>query len=399
MRQSTSPLAYYQTSEFAATLRGQEVRVVSKPGLPDWNRVRPASVLLAEAVAVLPGSRVLNLGCGHGALGVVLARQARDGQVRLLDTNLIAVLMAERTLRANGVVNGAVSADGTPWQTPAGAFDAVAMEVPRGRKLARQWLVQAHAALRSGGELYLAGPKDGGIQSAIEDAKALFGNATVLTYRERNRVARATKEGQAEAQGSAAPPWVGEAGIAAGTWYEFGVEVRGQRFQLASLPGLFAWDKLDDGTALLLSALQVPHQATVLDIGCGYGIIGLLAARLGAARVDLVDVDLPAVAAASENIRRNAIAAARAFASDAVDAVREGRYDLVATNPPFHAGKAVDYDVAQSFIEGARSVLAPGGKFVLVANRFIRYDRTLRRLFTRVESLAETSRYHVLQAS
>jgi 16S rRNA (guanine1207-N2)-methyltransferase len=271
------------------------------------------------------------------------------------------------------------------------------MELPKGRKLARRWLVEAQAALKPGGALYLAGANEQGIQSAIQDAAALFGGAAVLRYKKGNRVARA-------AAGRAAPPagrpeWAGEAGIAPGTWREFEVGVRGHVFRLRSLPGVFAFDDdLDEGTRLLLDHLEVaPGTQAVLDVGCGYGIIGLAAARLGAGHVDMVDVNLLAIASARENIAGNAISNAEAFLSDAFSAVGDKRYDLIASNPPFHTGKSVDYAVAQAFIEHARSALKPGGRLLLVANKFIRYDQLMRTTFNAVECLVETNKYHVLQ--
>jgi 16S rRNA (guanine1207-N2)-methyltransferase len=390
-------MSYYQTDEFAATLRGQVVRVTSKPGLPDWRAITPATILLAETVEMPPDGRALLLGCGHGALGVTLARQIPGGDLGLTDTSFIALTMAEQTLRANKVTNAYLHSDITLLPAQAEAFDTVVMELPKGRKLARRWLAEAYAVLKPGGELYLAGANKQGIQPVIEDAAALLGKAVALKYKKGNRVARAVKD----FQGADEPPWAKEPGIAPGTWYEFEVGVRGNSFRLRSLPGVFAYgDQLDDGTGLLLTQLNAPPGAQVLDVGCGYGIIGLLAARLGAAHVDMVDVNLWAVAAARENIAGNGISNARAFPSDAFSAVRDKQYNLIVTNPPFHTGQAVDYEVAQAFIEGARHALAPGGQLMLVANKFIRYDRLMRALFDEhVECLAETGRYHVLLAT
>ncbi len=390
-------MSYYQTDEFAATLRGQVVRVTSKPGLPSWRAITPATILLAEAVEMPPDARALLLGCGHGALGVTLARQIPDGNLGLMEANFIALAMAEQTLRANKVTNAHLYSDITLLPAHVEAFDTVVMELPKGRKLARRWLAEAYAVLKPGGELYLAGANKQGIQPVIEDAAALLGKAVVLKYKKGNRVARAVKD----PQGSGEPSWAKEPGIAPGTWFEFEVDVRGNFFRLRSLPGVFAYDdQLDDGTGLLLTQLNVPPGAQVLDVGCGYGIIGLLAARLGATHVDMVDVNLWAVAAARENIAGNGIPNARAFPSDAFSAVGDKRYHLIVTNPPFHTGKAVDYEVAHAFIEGARHVLAPGGQLMLVANKFIRYDRLMRAQFDEhVECLAETGRYHVLLAT
>jgi 16S rRNA (guanine1207-N2)-methyltransferase len=110
-------------------------------------------------------------------------------------------------------------------------------------------------------------------------------------------------------------------------------------------------------------------------------------------------VNLLAVAAASENIALNGVARARAFVSDGVPAGAAARYDVVATNPPFHVGKTTDYDIARGFIAAARRALRPGGRLLLVANRFLRYDEPLRAAFDRVDCVVEARGYRVWKAS
>jgi 16S rRNA (guanine1207-N2)-methyltransferase len=392
---NTSPAAYYQTRAFSITLGGQSIKIISKPGIPNWDNVSPAQQLLADAIKPAASARMLLLGCGSGALGAALARQAHAGSAALLDSSWIALAMAERTLNANNVTNARVHFTISLLPEQAGAFDIATIVVPNDRKLTRRWLVEAYAVLKQGGELYIAGANDHGIRSAIGDAEALFGNANVLGYKHGNRVAQARKTASVKHS----PAWAGEAGIAPGTWYEFEAQMHGHTFQLRSLPGVFAYDRVDAGTALLLDVLAIPAGAHVLDVGCGYGIIGLAAARLGAAQVELVDVNLLAVAAASENIIHNRIAQARAFASDGVPADAARRYDLVVSNPPFHVGKSVDGDIARAFIERAQHALEPHGQLILVANQFLRYDQVLRAAFEQVACLASNRGYRVWSAT
>ena len=69
------------------------------------------------------------------------------------------------------------------------------------------------------------------------------------------------------------------------------------------------------------------------------------------------------------------------------------------TNPPFHAGKRIDYDAALAFIAEARGRLTPRGRLVVVANGFIRYERAMREAFGNAEIIADNRRYQVVQAS
>ncbi len=391
--QSLSP--YYKRREFAVQLRGKLVKIVSKPGVPNANGVSAASMLLAESISIPPYARVLLLGCSHGALGVIVAQYTEQGNISVADKSFLNLLMVEETLAANAITRFDVVTDVNAISAQPEMFDSVVVEPPRSRKLARRWLLDAQIALKEGGRLYLAGANDEGIASIHEDMRTLFGNLVTLGYKKRNRIAYASKSSSSQAH----PGWAHEPGITPGTWYEFIATIRDELLHFYSLPGIFSYDRIDEGTALLLQNLEVSPSSRVLDVGCGYGIVGLVASRLGADRVDMVDVDLLAIAAARKNIDANTTPNTRAFPSDALSAVSQESYDLIVTNPPFHTSKAIDYDVAYAFIEQAKYVLNPGGKFMLVANRFIPYDRMMRDVFGSAVRIAETGKYHVLATS
>ena len=385
---------YFQSREFSVSLSGQTVRYYSKPGIPEWKLITPASLLLAEYTELAPGAHVLLLGCRHGALAVALARRALTGEVWLRDDNIIALRMSEKTLQANAIVNAVVHPQISVLPAGFEAFDTVVVEIPKGRLLIRRWLVEAFNALRMGSYLYLAGSNEQGIHSAIKDAEGLFGNKSILGYKKGNRVARFMKDTPLPLSLT----WAFEPGVYPETWLEFDIEVLGKSMHLYSLPGVFSSDRLDDGTRLLLSSLEVPPGARLLDLGCGYGLIGLIAAQNEATHVDMVDTNLLAVAAAQANLALYGIQNARAFPSDALEAVIDRRYTHVVTNPPFHVGHSVDYQVTQAFIQQAWQVLEPEGQLLLVANKFIRYDLEMTPLFKPIERLAETNRYQLLSA-
>jgi 16S rRNA (guanine1207-N2)-methyltransferase len=384
---------YYRAVEFDATLRDARVRVCTKAGFANWDGISPATNLLAESIILPPDARVLQLGCGHGALGVALARAVPQGEVLLVDASHTATALATRTLAANGVANARVIGDPPAELPEAASFDVVVMEAPAGRKFARRWLALAGHALKPGGQLYVAGPKAEGIESIVADARALCGQSAILAYRDHNRVAMATL-----VAGHAPPDWASEPGIAPGTWAEASVNLAGMRTRIASLAGIFSYDRLDTGTAFLLANTQFRPGERILDAGCGWGALGIAAARAGATRVDLLDNSLLAVAAAGRNLADLGLTNARALPSDALTAVADERYDLIVTNPPFHTGRAVDYDAAGAFIAGARELLTPRGRLMLVANAFIRYERAMQETFGSVETVAENDRYHVLQS-
>ena len=394
MNSAVPLLPYYHTQEFTAMLNGSPVRFFSKPGLPDWDMAAPDIRLLAEVVQPPDGARILLLGCGHGALAVSLARHAPGAELWLADSSVIALRMAALTLQASEVTGAHIieGVDLPPGQ--AGAFDLVIIDLPKGRRLAQRWLAQAGEAQSPGGRLYLAGANEEGIQAVVKDAAGLFGEPAILGYKKGNRVARFVKPGEFLPQ----PGWLAEPGVRPGSWQEFEVGTPAGTLRLSSLPGVFSSGRLDEGSAMLLPFLEQASGKQVLDLGCGYGLLGLVAAQANARHTDLVDESLLAVACAQKNLAEDQLVNARAFPSDALSDVLDRRYDLVVTNPPFHNGKEVDYRMADAFIRGSWEVLNPGGELLLVANRFIRYDRLMREVFASVHMAAETGRYQIFQA-
>ncbi|HZH04573.1 MAG TPA: methyltransferase [Myxococcaceae bacterium] len=377
---------------FTAALGGTAITFASKPGLPHWDALSPASELLAETAELSSATRVQVMGSGHGALAAFVAARVGEGRVRVSDLTTLALDATEKTLQMNGFRKAEVAREIALTPEAVGTFDTVLIELPKGRKLIRRWLLEAHLALKPGGTLYLAGANDEGIQPAIADAAALFGGATQLGYRRRHRVAQMDRL----TLPPPAPDWASTPGIAPHTWHELEVEHGGTRYALRSLPGVFSYDRLDDGTALLLSHFPEVSATRVLDFGCGYGILGIWAAHRGSGPVDLVDINVLAAASARENLALHGLQHAQVFAGDGLEPVRGRRYDLILANLPFHVGKAVDLSAAETLIREAKTVLAPGGRMVVVTNSFIRHDALLRKTFPHFRTVADNRRYRIV---
>ena len=374
-------------------LQGRPLRLATRPGLPGWDSRRQAVQLLAEAAEILPGQRVLVFPSAQGALAVWATWHTGPERVAVWDTNVVAADTVSRTLAANGCAEVRVEV-GLP-SSSSRAYDVALVPLPKGRDLARLMLLEAYHALVSGGRLYLAGPNQGGIKSVIRDGEQLFGAASVLGYKGGNRVALFMKE-QATLQ--ALPDIYDRAGLRIGTYDTFEVTLDEQVFTVCTRPGVFSRHQLDAGTRLLLDAVQVGPSDMVLDVGCGYGIIGMYAARRTTGKVTLVDADWLACDCARASLARNGIERARVLMGDGLAAVSGQQFTLILSNPPFHAGHGVNLDVVRSFVQEARSTLLPSGRLVLVANRFLPYHRLMAEHFGSVSTLVETPQYHVLCA-
>ncbi len=146
MKEPQDRQPYLQSREFSVSLSGQTVRFYSKPGIPEWDLITPASHLLAEYIELTPGADTLVLGCRQGPLAVVLAQHAPAGKVWLADVNIIALQMSEKTLQANSIINANIHPQITVLPAGFEAFDTVVIEIPKGRQLIRRWLVEAFNA-------------------------------------------------------------------------------------------------------------------------------------------------------------------------------------------------------------------------------------------------------------
>jgi 16S rRNA (guanine1207-N2)-methyltransferase len=175
------------------------------------------------------------------------------------------------------------------------------------------------------------------------------------------------------------------------------IALDGIQTTLISKPGIFAWDRLDDGSAALIRAMEVRPDETILDLGCGTGLLALAATRRGG-RVTAVDADLRAVESTRRTLAANCVTG-EVILSDCAQAVSNHRFDVVLCNPPFHQGVGVEYEVAHQMVKDAAVALRPGGRFYLVSNAFIRYEREMTGHFLEIEELSNDRRYRVLRAT
>ena len=145
---------------------------------------------------------------------------------------------------------------------------------------------------------------------------------------------------------------------------EFEWTLRGHPFRFASTWGIFSPREVDAGTVMLLEEIEVPRDADCLDLGCGYGPIGLTLAMLAPeGRTTMVDRDYVAVEYANRNAEQNRVPNARALLSNGFEEVPEAdRFDLVATNLPAKVGN----EMTSILFADAHDRLRPGGEFWLV---------------------------------
>ncbi len=141
--------------------------------------------------------------------------------------------------------------------------------------------------------------------------------------------------------------------------------VLGKKFVFLTDNGVFSKDGLDFGSRLLLESIPLEEVGDkILDMGCGYGVFGIVLAKLTSAYVDMVDVNLRAIHLANKNIQENHVDHICVFESNVYDQV-QSKYSCIVTNPPIRAGKKVVYDIVMN----ARNYLEKDGKLFLVVRK------------------------------
>lgn len=155
----------------------------------------PATALLLASIDMPAAARVLDLGCGAGILGMIIARMQPSVDLTLVDSNVIAVATTERNLAQNGISARVLASDGVA-AVRAEQFDLVVTNPPfhvgrtRTDAIARRFISESHAVLRPGGALWLVANR---FLKYEPDLQAAFGNVAERAGDERYKVLQATK--------------------------------------------------------------------------------------------------------------------------------------------------------------------------------------------------------------
>ena len=396
----TSVPNYYSWHSMQVTPRDRSITCFTKPGLAWTDELDAAAMLLAAQMQIAPDAVVMAFNCGDGPVGITAAILAHRGRVILVDANVVAVEAHGRAMEANELQNVTVVAgSGTRGLHDCPPADVVLVRLPKSKPLALRLIWDAFNSLREGGLFYLAGANGEGIKTYLPHVDELFGACAVPAYRKGCRVGMAIK-GATPAPLPAAfqAPYLAHD-------YFLGIEMLllGSTYQICSIPGVFSWDRLDRGTQLLIENMQIAPSDRVLDLGCGVGIVGIVAAHMAHwGVVHMVDGDVNAVEAAQESVRANQLHNCSVQLSDCAQAVRQDlhnpadKFDVIVTNPPFHQGKATQSAMALQFVADAAALLKSNGRFYLVANRFLNYEEPIQQQLGNVETVYEDKQFKVL---
>ena len=175
-------------------------------------------------------------------------------------------------------------------------------------------------------------------------------------------------------------------------------QVRGRRLRFVTDRGVFSYGKVDPGSRLLAEQMELSDAKDMLDWGCGWGLVGIVAKKKWPELdVVMVDINERACELARENLRLNDVEA-EVIAGDAGEALGGREFDAVVCNPPISAGRAVVLGV----MDQAAEMLRPGGSFWMVAATKKGAKTLARKLgerFAQVDLTAKRAGFRVYRAS
>lgn len=173
--------------------------------------------------------------------------------------------------------------------------------------------------------------------------------------------------------------------------YDIEITIKNIDLKFNSSDKLFSPRNVDIGTLSMIDEVNFENENKILDLGCGYGFVGILAAKIiGEDKVVMCDIDTEAVEMSKHNAVLNNVENINIIQSDGLKNIIDKDFSMILSNPPYHT----DFSVAKHFIESGFYKLALNGKFIMVTKRLDWYKNKLSSVFGGVK-VKEKNGYYI----
>lgn len=264
-------------------------------------------------------------------------------------------------------------------------YDAALIYLPKSKGELDLVLSYLAPMMKQGADVFLVGEKKAGIASAAKKLDSLGSNNSKIDSAKHCQLWQVTYSEQAM-------PFLLD------DWLEtYQVCIKEREFQVSTIPGVFSFGSLDQGTELLLNNMFTKLEGRILDFGCGCGVVGAYTKLLNPSiYLEMIDTNLLALICAEKTLKLNSING-KVYPSDGWTDV-QGRVSGIVTNPPFHSGVSTEYQTTETFVRKAKDKMSKHAPLLLVANNFLRYASIIESVFGRSDVLVENTKFRVYKA-
>ncbi len=352
--------------------------------LQAWDAADEFLLKHVDETRMLSGnSRVLILNDAFGALAVALANHT----LYSWNDSFLAQQALRDNLLANGYPLDQVKTNST-IDFPGAGIDCVLIKIPKTLALLEHQLYALRPLLHHDSRVVAAGMARNIHNSTLSLFETILGPTSTTRAIKKSRLIlverdQSINEGQSRFPDS----------------FELHVE---RDYKIVNHASLFSRDRLDSGSQFLLEHMPMGEQyRQIVDLGCGNGVLGLIAAALNpGSSLLFCDESYMAVASARENFN-TAFATTREAefrVADCLQGVDSESRDLVLINPPFHQQHSIGDGIAWQMFKDARRVLRKGGELRIVGNRHLAYHAKLKKLFGNCVTITANKKFVILAA-
>lgn len=272
-------------------------------------------------------------------------------------------------------------------ETPSGDYDVVLIKTPKSLALLEDQIIRIKALVSNKTKFIAAGMVKSIHSSTLKLFEKYIGETKTSLAKKKSRLIFIQNDDAIPLQE---------------TPYPKTYNIEGITYEIINHANVFSRERLDIGTRFFLQHIpQSEKYKTIIDLGCGNGIVGIIAAEKNPiANIIFTDESFMAVESAKENFN-NAFGGDREaefIVNDCLEDVAENSVGLVLNNPPFHQQNAIGDATAWQMFEQSRHVLNHKGELWVIGNRHLDYHIKLKKLFGNCETIASNNKFVILKA-
>jgi 23S rRNA (guanine1835-N2)-methyltransferase len=337
---------------------------------------------VAETLPSLTEPRILIVNDNFGALAVALSSL----QPQAFSDSYLSQQATRLNLIENGISLQQVQLINSlePLQ---GVFDIVLIKAPKTLALLEDQLIRIHPHLNPNSQVILAGMIKALPSALWTMLERLIGPTTTSLARKKARLISARPDMNKALFTNPYPVYY---------------TLENSDYLISNHANVFSRERLDIGTRFFLEHLPIkPAIRDIIDLGCGNGLLGLMAAeRNPLATLHFVDESFMAVASAKDNFSRafELNRPATFTVGDGLCDFEASSADLILCNPPFHQQHTVGDQIAVSLFVQSRRILRKGGELWVIGNRHLNYHSQLQRLFGNHHVIAANAKFIIIKA-